>query len=85
MHLRPDVAFRRLLRGKHALQVARMIMMGIEFTGKAPFSTVFLHGLVGHPASSKSLCMRVLLYAPRRTSKFKDFPGTGRLRLSMLR
>ncbi|CAL5223969.1 g6577 [Coccomyxa viridis] len=26
--------------------VARMIMMGIEFTGKAPFSTVFLHGLV---------------------------------------
>ncbi|EIE27636.1 valyl-tRNA synthetase [Coccomyxa subellipsoidea C-169] len=26
--------------------VARMIMMGIEFTGRAPFSTVFLHGLV---------------------------------------
>ena len=26
--------------------VARMIMMGIEFTGKAPFSTVYLHGLV---------------------------------------
>ena len=32
---------------KAALQVARMIMMGIEFTGKVPFSTVFLHGLVG--------------------------------------
>lgn len=26
--------------------VARMIMMGLEFTGRAPFSTVFLHGLV---------------------------------------
>ena len=24
-----------------------MIMMGIEFTGEVPFSTVFLHGLVG--------------------------------------
>jgi valyl-tRNA synthetase len=26
--------------------VARMIMMGLRFTGKAPFSQVFLHGLV---------------------------------------
>jgi len=26
--------------------VARMVMMGIEFTGKVPFHTVFLHGLV---------------------------------------
>jgi valyl-tRNA synthetase len=26
--------------------VARMIMMGLRFTGKAPFSTVFLNGLV---------------------------------------
>ncbi|MBI3240718.1 MAG: valine--tRNA ligase [Chloroflexi bacterium] len=26
--------------------VARMIMMGIEFTGQAPFDTVYLHGLV---------------------------------------
>lgn len=26
--------------------VARMVMMGIEFTGKAPFSTIYLHGLV---------------------------------------
>lgn len=26
--------------------VARMIMMGLEFTGQAPFQTVYLHGLV---------------------------------------
>lgn len=26
--------------------VARMVMMGIEFTGKAPFKTIYLHGLV---------------------------------------
>jgi len=26
--------------------VARMIMMGLEFTGKAPFHTMYLHGLV---------------------------------------
>ena len=26
--------------------VARMIMLGLEFTGKAPFETVYLHGLV---------------------------------------
>jgi len=26
--------------------VARMIMMGLEFTGEAPFETVYLHGLV---------------------------------------
>ena len=26
--------------------VARMVMMGIEFTGKSPFHTVYMHGLV---------------------------------------
>ncbi|CAM6010330.1 unnamed protein product [Sphagnum balticum] len=33
--------------------VARMIMMGIEFTGKSPFSTVYLHGLVRDPQGRK--------------------------------
>ena len=26
--------------------VARMVIMGLAFTGRAPFHTVFLHGLV---------------------------------------
>lgn len=32
--------------------VARMIMMSLALTGKAPFHTVLLHGLVSHPAVS---------------------------------
>lgn len=34
--------------------VARMIMMGLEFTGRPPFSTVYLHGLVGAPPARLS-------------------------------
>ncbi|MCL4394901.1 MAG: valine--tRNA ligase, partial [Chloroflexi bacterium] len=33
--------------------VARMIMDGIEFTGKPPFSTVYLHGMMRHKDGSK--------------------------------
>ncbi|TAK20168.1 MAG: valine--tRNA ligase [Chloroflexota bacterium] len=33
--------------------VARMIMTGIEFMGEAPFSTVYLHGMVRHADGSK--------------------------------
>lgn len=32
--------------------VARMIMMSLALTGKAPFHTVLLHGLVRAPAFS---------------------------------
>jgi valyl-tRNA synthetase len=33
--------------------VARMIMMGLEFTGQAPFHTVYLHGLMMHKDGSR--------------------------------
>ena len=29
--------------------VARMVMLGLEFTGRPPFKTIFLHGLVRAP------------------------------------
>lgn len=37
-----------------------MIMMGIEFTGKAPFDTVYLHGLVRDSQVSCTLILPVV-------------------------
>ena len=53
--------------------VARMIMMGLEFTGKAPFSTIFLHGLVS--SLSVNLEYWCILYMMFR-SYFQPHPGT---------
>ncbi|KAJ1460964.1 tRNA synthetases class I-domain-containing protein [Pelagophyceae sp. CCMP2097] len=33
--------------------VARMVMMGVEFTGKAPFETIYMHGLVRDATGAK--------------------------------
>jgi valyl-tRNA synthetase len=33
--------------------VARMVMMGIEFTGKVPFHTIYLHGIVRDGSGQK--------------------------------
>jgi len=33
--------------------VARMVMMGLEFTGKSPFHTIYLHGLVRDEKGAK--------------------------------
>ena len=41
--------------------VARMVMMGLEFTGQVPFSTIYLHGLVGsNPLSLHDLVTHLL-------------------------
>lgn len=38
--------------------VARMVMMGLEFTGQPPFKTVFLHGLVSS-CSKNATCQEL--------------------------
>lgn len=61
--------------------VARMIMLGIEFTGQVPFRTVYLHGMVrdGHGRKmSKSLGNDV------DPLKVMDELGTDALRFTML-
>ena len=44
-----------------------MIMMGIEFTGQVPFSTVFLHGLVSCTPACVSLSEPELCHCSLQT------------------
>ena len=40
--------------------VARMVMLGIELTGKAPFHTIYMHGLVRDGNGQKMSKTKVL-------------------------
>ena len=61
--------------------VARMIMMGIEFTGKAPFKQVYLHGLVRDEQGRK---MSKTLGNVVDPLKVMDEYGTDALRFTLL-
>ncbi|XP_020536750.1 valine--tRNA ligase, chloroplastic/mitochondrial 2 isoform X2 [Jatropha curcas] len=60
--------------------VARMIMMGIEFTGKVPFSYVYLHGLIRDSQGRKMSKTLGNVIDPLDT--IKDF-GTDALRFTL--
>ena len=47
--------------------VARMVMMSLALTGRAPFHTVLLHGLVPPPSPDHFLGQLVPLQRPRRS------------------
>ena len=61
--------------------VARMIMMGIEFTGKIPFSTVYLHGLIRDEHGQKMSKTKGNVIDPLITM---DELGTDALRFTLL-
>ncbi len=61
--------------------VARMIMFGIEFTGKVPFDTVYLHGLIRDGNGQKMSKTKGNVIDP--LSVMEDF-GTDALRFTVL-
>jgi len=61
--------------------VARMIMMGLEFTGRAPFHTVYLHGIIRDEAGRKMSKTLNNVVDPRDVM---DDLGTDALRFTLL-
>ena len=61
--------------------VARMIMFGIEFTGKSPFHTVYLHGLIRDEHSQKMSKTKGNVIDPLEVM---DELGTDALRFTLL-
>ncbi len=61
--------------------VARMIMMGLEFTGQAPFHTIYLHGLVRDEHGRKMSKSYGNVIDPRTVM---DEYGTDALRFTLL-
>lgn len=61
--------------------VARMVMLGIEFTGKPPFHTIYMHGLVRDAQGQKMSKTKGNVVDPIETiEKY----GTDALRLSLV-
>ncbi len=61
--------------------VARMIMMGLEFTGQPPFHTVYLHGIIRDPDGRKMSKSLDNVIDPREVM---DQMGTDALRFTLL-
>jgi valyl-tRNA synthetase len=61
--------------------VARMVMLGIEFTGKSPFHTIYMHGLVRDGQGQKMSKTKGNVVDPLETI---DQYGTDALRLSLV-
>merc|ERR1719424_1655879 len=61
--------------------VARMVMLGLEFTGKSPFHTIYMHGLVRDGNGQKMSKTKGNVVDPIET--IEEF-GTDALRLSLV-